>query len=111
LDWGNILRRDPKKVGVNDAQVDMSALGGGLARYGQPSHGRRIAVAPFALRHKDFSVAVRDCAPPPGSWRWEIYRAGRKSAIQRSRTFFETASAAERAGSAALASLLSEHPD
>jgi hypothetical protein len=63
------------------------------------------------IGHKDFSMVVRDCAPAPRPWRWEIYRAGRKSAIQRSRTFFKTAIEAERAGSAALVSLLSEHSD
>jgi hypothetical protein len=105
------LREVPKKSGVNDTEVGVRALTGGLTRYDRPSHGCRIAVAPLALGHKDFSVAVRDCAPPPRAWRWEIYRAGRKSAIQCSRTFFKTAIEAERAGNAALTSLLSEHPD
>jgi hypothetical protein len=105
------LREEPKKAVVNDTQVDTRALTDRLTRYGQPNHGRRIVVAPLALGHKDFSVAVSDGAPPPRPWRWEIYRAGRKSAIQCSRTFFETAIEAEHAGSAALASLLSEHPD
>jgi hypothetical protein len=50
-------------------------------------------------------------APTPKPWRWEIYPAGRKSAIQCSKIFFETVTEADRAGKAALASLLSEHPD
>jgi hypothetical protein len=54
---------------------------------------------------------VRHSAPPPRPWRWEIYRAGRKSAIQSSKTFFETVVEANRAGKAALVSLLSEHSD
>lgn len=56
-------------------------------------------------------MVVRDCAPPPRPWRWEIYRVGRKSAIQCSKTFFKTAMEANRAGGAALVSLLSEHSD
>jgi hypothetical protein len=61
--------------------------------------------------HEDFSVVVRRSAPTPKPWRWEIYRAGRKSAIQRSKIFFDTATEANRAGKAALALLLSEHSD
>jgi hypothetical protein len=30
----------------------------------------------------DYSVVVKLRAPPPKSWRWEIYRAGRQSAVQ-----------------------------
>jgi hypothetical protein len=56
-------------------------------------------------------VVVRQSAPTLKPWRWEIYRAGRKSAIQRSKILFETATEADRAGKAALASLLSEYPD
>jgi hypothetical protein len=56
-------------------------------------------------------MVVRLCAPPPRPWGWEIYRAGRKSAIQCSKTFFKTAIEANHAGSAALLSLLSEHSD
>jgi hypothetical protein len=63
------------------------------------------------IGHKDFSMVVRDCASPPRPWRWEIYRAGRKSAIKCSQTFFKTAIEAERAGNAALVSLLSEYSD
>jgi hypothetical protein len=63
------------------------------------------------IRHKDFTVTVRRCGPPPRPWTWEIYRAGRKSAIQRAKTFFKTDIEADRAGSAALVSLLSEHAD
>jgi hypothetical protein len=111
LDWGNILGEEPKKAGVNDTHVDMRALTGDLTQYRQPNTAAGLRLRPLTLGHKDFSVAVRDCAPSPRPWRWEIYRAGRKSAIQCSRTFFETAIEAERAGSAALASLLSEHPD
>jgi hypothetical protein len=63
------------------------------------------------IGHKDFSIVVRRSAPPPRPWRWEIYRAGRKSAIQCSETFFKTVIEADRAGKAALVLLLSEHSD
>jgi hypothetical protein len=63
------------------------------------------------IGHKDFSMVVRRGAPSPRPWQWEIYRAGRKSAIQCSETFFKTVIEADRAGKAALVSLLSEHSD
>jgi hypothetical protein len=61
----------------------------------------------------DYSVVVKRRAPPPKSWRWEIYRAGRASAVEQSATFFPTMTAAGRAGKEALKRLLdrlhSEH--
>lgn len=63
------------------------------------------------IDHPDFSVVVKHRAPPPKSWRWEIYRAGRNSAIECSEVFFETMTEATRAGKAALHLLLSEHSD
>ena len=62
------------------------------------------------IEHEDFSVVVKNRAPPPKSWRWEIYRAGRTSPIEHSRVFFESATEANRAGKAALRLLLSEYP-
>jgi hypothetical protein len=45
----------------------------------------------------DFSVVVKNRAPPPKPWRWEIYRAGRKSPIECSSVLYETVEAlAER---------------
>jgi hypothetical protein len=38
----------------------------------------------------DYSVVVKRRAPPPNSWRWEIYRAGRRSPIEQSSVYFET---------------------
>jgi hypothetical protein len=61
------------------------------------------------LGHKDFSVVVRCQGVPPKPWRWEIYRAGRKSPIEFSEVLFETITEASSAGKKALASLLSEH--
>ena len=63
------------------------------------------------LTHADFSVVIKNRAPPPKSWRWEIYRAGRTSPIECSEKFFETMTEANRAGKRALESLLSEFPD
>jgi hypothetical protein len=62
----------------------------------------------------DYSVVVKHRAPPPKSWRWEIYRAGRTSAIEQSSLYFETMATAGRAGKEALKQLLeklqSKHP-
>ena len=59
----------------------------------------------------DFSVVVKNRALPPKPWRWEIYRAGRKSPIECSSILYETVEAADRAGKAALKQLLTEFPD
>ncbi len=63
------------------------------------------------IDHEDFSVVVKNRAAPPRPWQWEIYRAGRNSAIERSKAFFETATEANRAGKLALRLLLSEYPE
>ena len=54
----------------------------------------------------DYSVVVKNRAPPPNSWRWEIYRAGRSSPIGQSPIFFRTMVAANKAEKAALKQLL-----
>src|SRR5580704_13531918 len=38
----------------------------------------------------DYSVVVKNRAPPPSSWKWEIYRAGRSSPIKQSSVYFHT---------------------
>jgi hypothetical protein len=58
------------------------------------------------LDQTDYSVVVKYRAPPPKSWKWEIYRAGRPSAIEQSTVFFLTMTAASRAGKEALKQLL-----
>jgi hypothetical protein len=63
------------------------------------------------IDHEDFSVVINNRAPPPKRWQWEIYRAGRTSAIERSTASFETATEANRAGKLALRLLLSECPE
>jgi hypothetical protein len=62
------------------------------------------------IDHEDFSVVVKNRAPLPKPWRWEIYRAGRTSPIEHSEIFFESMTEANRAGKAALRSLLSDYP-
>ena len=56
----------------------------------------------------DYSVVVKNRAPPPNSWRWEIYRAGRLSPIVQSPVFFRSMAAANKAGKAALKQLLAK---
>jgi hypothetical protein len=58
----------------------------------------------------DFSVVVKNRAPLPKPWRWEIYRAGRNSPIEYSSVYYETMVAANRAGKEALKQLLTEFP-
>jgi len=58
------------------------------------------------LDETDYSVVVKYRAPPPKSWRWEIYRAGRGSPIDQSSVYFETMVMASRAGKEALKQLL-----
>jgi hypothetical protein len=61
--------------------------------------------------HEDFSVVVKNRANPPKPWRWEIYRAGRTSPIEHSEIYFESMSAASRAGKEALKAMLSDAPN
>jgi len=63
------------------------------------------------IDHADFSVVVKNRAAAPKSWKWEIYRAGRTSPIERSEACFETMTEANRAGKVALRLFLSEYPE
>ena len=54
----------------------------------------------------DYSVVVKDKAPPPNSWRWEIYRAGRLSPIQWSASYFSSMTTTNKEGKVALTRLL-----
>jgi len=56
----------------------------------------------------DYSVVVKNRAPPPKAWRWEIYRAGNVNPIKLSSIYFETTAAARRAGKDALKELLNK---
>jgi hypothetical protein len=37
----------------------------------------------------DYSVVVKNRAPPPKAWRWEIYRAGNANPIKQSSRHLE----------------------
>jgi hypothetical protein len=54
----------------------------------------------------DYSVVVKHRASPPNPWRWEIYRAGRVSPVERSYVYFGSRGTANVAGKEALARLL-----
>ena len=56
----------------------------------------------------DYSVVVKNRAPPPKAWRWEIYRAGNVQPIKQSSVYFDTTAAARRAGKEALNELLNK---
>ena len=58
----------------------------------------------------DYSVVVKNKARPPGSWKWQIYRAGRSSPIKQSSVYFHTMVTANRAGNEALKQLLDKLP-
>ena len=51
---------------------------------------------------------MKNRAPPPKAWRWEIYRAGNANPLKRSSIYFETMAAAKRAGKDALKELLNK---
>jgi hypothetical protein len=63
-------------------------------------------VISMTVDETDYSVVVKNRAPPPKSWRWEIYRAGRTSPIEHSSVYFQTMTKASRAGKEALKQLL-----
>ena len=72
----------------------------GPLRYTGATHICDSMIMPFD--QSDYSVVIKRRAPPPTPWRWEIYRAGRASAIEQSSTFFPTMAAAGSAGKQAL---------
>jgi hypothetical protein len=72
--------------------------------------GRILQAMSILFDQTDFSVVVKNRAPPPKPWRWEIYRAGRKNPIGCSSIFYETVEAANRAGKEALKQFLTEFP-
>ena len=63
-------------------------------------------VAMSGFEPTDYSVVVKNRGNPPDPWRWEIYRAGRSSAIKQSSVYFHTMAMASRAGKEALKGLL-----
>ena len=75
--------------------------------FNQASDSRRLTLMDKPRPDDDdYSVVVKNRAPPPNSWRWEIYRAGRSNPIVSSPIFFCSMAAANKAGRAALKELL-----
>lgn len=60
--------------------------------------------------HPDFSVVVKHRGRLPNPWRWEIYRAGKKTPVKQSKVFFSTVAEANRAGTKAFGLFMSEYP-
>ena len=54
----------------------------------------------------DYSMVVKHRAHPPKPWRWEIYCADLRQAIERARVFFESRAKASLEGKEALARLI-----
>jgi len=68
---------------------------------------KRVSMnANLGLEQDDYSVVVKTHARLIGRWRWEIYRAGRKTPISRSEYEFATMGKANRDGRYALQILL-----
>jgi hypothetical protein len=83
-------------------------VGGGEGRAGPDNCGIAGVSSTMTNLYErtDYSVVVKNRAPPPKSWRWEIYRAGNSSPIIVSRIYFDTVEAARRSGKEALKQLL-----
>jgi hypothetical protein len=60
----------------------------------------------FTSDRSDYSLVVKLCRKPALSWRWEIYRAGRSTAIQKSSTPFYSMAEANKEGRQALKQFL-----
>jgi hypothetical protein len=101
-------------AGICGAIVIEREMLGSIPALGRRWHsgaaGRILEVMSALFDQTDFSMVVKNRAPPPKSWRWEIYRAGRKSPIECSSVLYETVEAANRAGKEALKELLTEFP-
>jgi hypothetical protein len=65
-------------------------------------------IMPMPVNQFDYSVVVKLRAPPPNSWRLEIYRAGRSTPIKQASAWFDTVAASSRAGKEALKKQLDE---
>lgn len=63
-----------------------------------PPHGGDSTMDKLHFDRTDYSVVVKNRAPPPSSWKWEIYCAGRSSPVKQSSVYFHTVASASRAG-------------
>lgn len=73
-----------------------------------PQQSHESCMNKLGFDDADYSVVVKNRAPAPNSWKWEIYRAGRASPIKQSPVFFRTMAAANKAGKAELKQLLAK---
>jgi hypothetical protein len=60
----------------------------------------------IGLKRSDYHLAVKLNGSSSGLWRWEIHCAGRSGPVEKSPTYFESMSAATKAGKEALTLLL-----
>ena len=61
----------------------------------------------YAFERSDYSLVVKLCRKHDlSSWRWEIHRAGRSNAVERSSFEFQTIAAAKKEGRQALKQFL-----
>jgi hypothetical protein len=67
-----------------------------------------IGDTPRRIDHLDFSVVVKNRGSVPAPWKWEVYRAGRRSPILQSSVYFGTMTEASREGKKALGLFLSQ---
>src|SRR5215831_8578933 len=94
------LRKGPSLA----ARRTLAKFGLGIDR--RPTHNSPMNKLYY--ERADYSVVVKNRAPPPKAWRWEIYRAGNVNPIKQSSVYFDTTAAARRAGKGALKDLLNK---
>ena len=92
-----------QRLAVGDAWASWNRPLDGLAI--TSSHAYVVGMT-MPIDQTDYSVAVKRRAPPPKSWRWEIYRAGKRNPVELSLVYFQTMTMASRAGKDALKQLL-----
>ena len=90
-----------------DLDIKLQNLAKGNYTASSPRTGVTTMDKPYYER-TDYSVVVKNRAPPPRAWRWEIYRAGNANPIKQSSIYFDTTAAARRAGKDALKELLNK---
>jgi hypothetical protein len=92
------------------SRIRIPKLAGVLAAV-QPSWNKAVFVwySPGMLDFEDFSVVAKNRAQPPMPWRWEIYRAGRRSPVSYSAVHFATITEAKLTGTKPLQLFLSEY--
>jgi hypothetical protein len=97
-----------RMVGARRSVIHCSPLreNAALGINGCPTHNSPMDKLYY--ERADYSVVVKNRAPPPKAWRWEIYRAGNANPIKQSSIYFDTTAAARQAGKDALKELLNK---